>query len=83
MMLSALGGGGQAEVAARLAVDLVAVAPEEGGELSAGEVTGELQAGMTSSFTRWRRMSLGRSASSKWQRTASWTIALSSSRVSA
>jgi hypothetical protein len=55
----------QAEVASGLAGDLVPEAAQVGRELSSREVSRESHTGMTLSFTTWRRITLGQSASSK------------------
>ncbi len=57
--------GGQPHVAPRLPADLVTVSAKKRGKLSAAEITRPLQAGMTSSFTRCRRITRGRKESSK------------------
>ena len=69
-------------MAAGLTGDLIAIAMKERREPLSVETAWELHAGMTSSFTRWRRMSRGVFCGSKWQRTASCTMDFSSSRVS-
>jgi hypothetical protein len=83
MVLEASGCRGKADMASGLACRLVAIPAEPRRELVAGEVPRKRQAGMTSSRTTWRRISDGRSISSKWQRTASRTAARSSARLSA
>lgn len=74
---------GETNVAPGLTTDLVAVTTKERGERPSVEVAWELQAGITPSFTRWRRISRGALWGSKWQRTASCTMAFSPSSVSA
>lgn len=71
------------DVAACLAGLLVTKGGELTDELVSAEVPGELHTGMSSSLTIWRRMTLGLSGPSKWQPTASLTISLISSMVSA
>lgn len=75
--------GRESEMASRLASRLVPELREGTGKLRAGKIARQSQAGMTSSRTTCRRMSDGRSASSKWQRTASCSAVRSSSSVSA
>jgi hypothetical protein len=75
--------GGQPKVTASLSRDFLSVTTKQLGKLLSAEVTRQLQAGMTSSFTKCRRMTLGLSFSSKWQRTASYSFFLSASSVSA
>jgi hypothetical protein len=67
----------QPKVAARLPRDFIAVPAEHASQIFSADVTRQLQAGMTSSFTRCRRMTLGLSSSPKWQRTASRSDRLS------
>ncbi len=74
---------GKPHVTARLPSHLIAEAKQCPGEFRAADITGHLQAGMTSSFTRWRRIMLGFSASAKWHATASRSMDLSSSSESA
>ena len=78
-----LDSGCKAQVAAGLPGDFVAVMAKQPGQLQTAKVTRQLHAEITSSLTKCRRMTLGRSFSSKWQRTASRTFFLSSSSVSA
>lgn len=57
--------------------------PERTRQLASREVPRELHAKITSSRTKWRRITFGAAPSSKWQRTASRTRARSSPSVSA
>ena len=52
MVLPSFEHGGQANVAGGLARNLVAVRSQQGSKLLRVQVAGELQAGITSSFTR-------------------------------
>src|SRR6266852_1141963 len=70
-------------MAAGLASDFLTATPEQLDQLRSANIARQLQAGLTSSLTKCRRMRLGLSFSSKWQRTASRTFFLSSSSVSA
>src|SRR5258708_36470468 len=70
-------------MAAGLASDFPTATPEELDQLRSANIARQLQAGMTSSLTKCRRVRLGLPFSSKWQRTASCTFFLSSSSVSA
>ena len=83
VVFAALQIGCDADVAVGLARDLVAEAPQCSNQFIAAEVAGKLQAGMTSSRTMWRRVTLGFSEGSKWQETASRIMIFSSSRESA
>ena len=57
--------GGQSQVAAGLTRHLVAQATEDLGEIVTGDVPRQPQAVMTSSRTKWSRMTLGDRPSSK------------------
>jgi hypothetical protein len=81
VMFRAFDSGSQAKVTAGLARDFVAVTPKQSRQMMAAEVTRQSQAGMNSSLTKCRRMRLGLSFSSEWQRTASCTFFFSSSSV--
>lgn len=65
VVLCAFDVGGEANMAPGLPGDLIAVPPKELGKLSTAEIARPLQARMTSSFTKWRRMTRGRECSSK------------------
>ena len=49
----------------RLSCDFVAVASKKRREFLSANVPGELQTGMTSSLTKWSRITRGRACSSK------------------
>ena len=70
-------------VAPRLTSNFVAKTAQGSNESFAADVAGKFQAGITSSLTMWSRMTLGFSAGSKWQETASLIMVLSSSKESA
>lgn len=59
--------GGQSEVATGLATDPVSEIGEGLREIVAGDVPRKPQARMTSSRTKWSRMTFGTLPSSKWQ----------------
>src|SRR6266540_529698 len=82
VVLGAHPGRGEPNVAAGAAHDLVAENCEPARELLAAKVPRQLHTARTSSRTKWRRTRRGRSGSSKWHRTASWTLAFNSSSVS-
>lgn len=65
--------GGKAEMAASLAGDSVPEHTQRSGEFLPREIPGKPHAVITSSRTKWRRISLGACPSSKWHRTASRT----------
>ena len=74
----------QAQMAPRLADDLVAEVPTKGyGKIMPTEVSGQLHTASSSSRTKCRRMIWGRSLSSKWHITASRTTLRRWSRSSA
>src|SRR5437016_13303317 len=56
---------GRTKVAPRLPGDVIPVPLERPCELVPAQIAGELHTAMSSSFTRWRRIMRGRSASSK------------------
>ncbi len=58
--------GCETNMTARLAGDFVATFAEGLGELATIKIPWELHEAMTSSRTKWRRINLGRSRSSKW-----------------
>jgi hypothetical protein len=70
-------------VAASLASGFIPELAQSANKVFAAQVAGKLQAGMTSSLTMWRRMTLGFCPFSKWQETASRIMVFNSSRVSA
>src|SRR5260370_31976373 len=70
-------------VTASLTGDFIVEAAESTSEVFTAYIAGKFQAGITSSLTIWRRITLGFSVASKWQETASRIIVFSSSRVSA
>ena len=73
----------QPQVASCLSSLLVTELAELVGKIIAAQVAGQLHTAMISSRTKWSRMSLGRSPSSKWHSVASRTAERSSSRLSA
>jgi len=82
VVLFVLESGCKPHVTASLPGHLVSILLQQPEKLEPTYVPGDSQAGMTSSLTIWRRIIAGLS-SSKWQRTASRIIVLSSSRVAA
>src|SRR6266567_1663767 len=83
MVLRAFGSGSHPHMASCLPRQFVSKASECPDKVVTAYVTRNLQAGMTSSFTIWRRITLGLLLSSKWQETASRTAVFNSSRESA
>src|SRR5919106_424631 len=75
--------GRQANMATGLTGDLVAEFAQSPGEVASGQIPRQSHAAKTSSRTKCRRITFGRSASSKWQRTASRTASRSASTSSA
>ena len=73
----------QPQVVSCLSSLLVTELAELVGKIIAAQVAGQLHTAMISSRTKWSRMSLGRSPSSKWHSVASRTAERSSSRLSA
>src|SRR5258707_13520414 len=71
--------GREAHVAARLTCNLIAEFRECAGKFVTRYVTREFQAEMTSSLTKWRRITAGFWPSSKWQETASRMLPFNSS----
>jgi hypothetical protein len=65
----------QSNMAADLPPNLIIVIPQKPDEFVTGQITGQSQAEMTSSFTVCSRITAGACPSSKWHRTASRTLA--------